>query len=1015
MMNTHKKFNSFLFLAVIFVVSCSTTKNLDPIETTTKEVVQEVVNIEEKKYMTKREVDANGYTYETVTNDPSATRIYTLENGLKVYLSVYKGEPRIQTLIPVKAGGKFDPANSTGLAHYLEHMMFKGNHNFGTKDWEKEKVLLDEIEQMFEDYRDITDADARKAHYLKIDSLSNEASKYAIANEYDKMVSFVGATGTNAYTTEDRTVYVNNIPANQLENWIQIESKRFEKIVNRLFHTELEAVYEEKNRSLDNDRWKVYENMYKIMFDDHTYGKQTVIGTIDHLKNPSITDIVAYFDKYYVPNNMAVCLAGDLDPAETIKIVDQYFGGLKAKPITPYVPAIEKPITSPREKTIMGPDAESVTMGFRMGGTSSDDAAKMNMVDMMLDNSMAGLINLNLVQKQKVLGAGCYRDYLNDYAIHTFYGNPREGQSLEEVRDLILGEIEKIKSGDFEDWLMPAIINDFKKNQMRGLENNYNRANNMVMAFTNNMEWSDYIDEIETMSKITKEELVEFANENYGNNYGVIYKKTGEDPNKLKVDKPTITKVDLDRTTRSPFFEEIMANDVPRLEPLFIDYEKDFSKSTMKADIPVLYKQNEENDLFTLYYLIESGTNENPKLKMAMDYLQYLGTGDKSSADVKKEFYKLGCDFSVFSGEERVYVYLSGIQDNMSDALELFEDLLENPKVDNPDILVNLKSDAHKKRADSKKDKGTILWSGLASYAKYGKDSPFTNVLSNEELNTLRSEELEGIIKDIQQSEHTVMYYGPMSQEDLTMTLNKQHRVPEAVKPLPAKKIFKELGNDDPQVVWSDYDMVQAEILFQHKGQGYDKDLSPSVKLFNEYFGGMGGIAFQEIREAQGLAYSVFTGYSQGNKEGKDDLLRAYVGTQADKQEEAMNAMIELLTVMPESQQTFENAKKAILEKIESERITKTRVFFNYLDAQRKDLDYDIRKDIYTKMKDMTFADLKAFHAKYISGKKFNIAVVGDKEKLDLKALEKYGNVKELSLAEIFGFEEYEVKKVERP
>ena len=1013
-MKTVKYFNFLVLLVTLFVTSCSTAKKVAPAETAVKEVAQ-VVQPVQKEFMTKNSVDANGYKYEHVTNDPSGTRIYTLDNGLKVYLSVYKGEPRIQTLIPVKAGGKFDPANSTGLAHYLEHMMFKGNHNFGTKDWAKEKVLLDQIEQMYEEYRGITDPEARKAHYKKIDELSNEASKYAIANEYDKMVSFVGATGTNAYTTEDRTVYVNNIPANQLDNWLQIEAKRFEKIVNRLFHTELEAVYEEKNRSLDNDRWKVYENMYKLMFDDHTYGKQTVIGTIEHLKNPSITDIVAYFDKYYVPNNMAVCLAGDLDPEKTIKMVDDYFGKFETKPITPYVPAKEKPITTPREMTIMGPDAENISIGFRLGGTSSEDAAMTKMVDMILNNSMAGLIDLNLVQKQKVLGAGCYVDQLNDYAIHTFYGNPREGQSLEEVRDMILGEINKIKTGDFEEWLMPAIINDFKKNQMRGLENSYSRANNMVMAFTNNMDWADYIDEIETMSKITKEELVAFANKNYGNNYGVIYKKTGEDPNKLKVDKPEITKVDLDRATRSPFFEGIIANEVPPLEPMFIDYTKDFSKTSMKADIPVLYKQNEENDLFTLYYLIETGTNENPKLKMAMDYLEYLGTTDKSSEEVKKEFYKLGCDFNVFSGEENVYVYLSGIQDNMSDAVELFEDLLQNPQVDNPEILSNLKSDAHKKRADSKKDKRTILWSGLASYAKYGKDSPFTNVLSNEELNRLRSEELEDIVKSIQQSEHTVMYYGPMSQEDLTMTLNKQHRVPETLKPLPPKKIFKELGNDDPQVVWSDYDMVQAEILFQHKGDAYDKDLSPSVRLFNEYFGGMGGIAFQEIREAQGLAYSVFTGYSQGNKEGKDDLLRAYVGTQADKQEEAMNAMIELLTVMPESQQTFENAKKAILEKIESERITKTRVFFNYLDAQRKDLDYDIRKDIYTKMKDMTFADLKAFHTKHVSGKKFNIAVVGDKEKLNFEALKKYGNVKELSLEEIFGFEEYEVKKVTRP
>ncbi|NNF34687.1 MAG: insulinase family protein, partial [Saprospiraceae bacterium] len=406
-------------------------------------------------YVTKS-TTSNGYTYEYVENDKSNTRIYTLENGLKVYLSDYKDEPRIQTCIPVKAGGKFDPENSTGLAHYLEHMMFKGNNHFGTKDWENEKIYIDSIEWMFEHYRTLTDADERKAWYNKIDQVSNDASKLAIANEYDKMVGFIGATGTNAYTTEDRTVYINNIPSNQLENWLDLEAKRFSMIVNRLFHTELEAVYEEKNRSLDNDGWKSYEAMYRALFKKHKYGTQTVIGTIEHLKNPSIKDIREYFDKYYVPNNIAVCLSGDLDYDKTIALVDQYFGTLAPKPIEEYIKIEEDPIVSPQEVTVIGPDAENVNIGFRFGGTSNDDIHYVRMVDMLLNNSLAGLIDLNLVQQQKVLRAGSYVNDLNDYSIHTFYGNPREGQTLEEVRDLILEQIGKVKKGEFDDWLMEA-------------------------------------------------------------------------------------------------------------------------------------------------------------------------------------------------------------------------------------------------------------------------------------------------------------------------------------------------------------------------------------------------------------------------------------------------------------------------------------------------------------------------------------------------------------------------------
>jgi len=197
----------------------------------------------EKKYETKT-VTEDGYTYSYVTGDDSKTRHYVLDNGLNVYLSVYEGAPRIDTKIPVKAGGKNDPETSTGLAHYLEHMMFKGNSNFGTKDWDAEKVLLDSIENLYQYYRTLDEPEARKAVYKQIDEVSNEASKLAIANEYDKMVSFIGAKGTNAYTTEDRTVYVNDIPSNQLENVLEIEGTRFKEVADRLFHTKLEAVYE---------------------------------------------------------------------------------------------------------------------------------------------------------------------------------------------------------------------------------------------------------------------------------------------------------------------------------------------------------------------------------------------------------------------------------------------------------------------------------------------------------------------------------------------------------------------------------------------------------------------------------------------------------------------------------------------------------------------------------------------------------------------------------------------------
>jgi zinc protease len=955
-------------------------------------------------YQTKT-AEEGGYSYEYVEGDPMKTRIYTLDNGLKVYLSHYANAPRVQVYIPVKAGGKNDPATNTGLAHYLEHIMFKGNDKFGTVDFAKESVMLDSIEAMFNYYATLTDDAERKDYYTKIDAYSNEAAKLAIPNEYDKMISMIGGKGLNAYTTEDRTVYTVDVPANELKRFLEIEGSRFKMIVARLFHTELEAVYEEKNRSLDVDGWKVYEKLYNTMFTEHPYGTQTVIGTIEHLKNPSITNIKNYFNAYYKPNNVAICMSGDLDYTETIKLIDQNFGDWQANKDLPVWNKIEeKPITEPREVEVYGPDAEFLQMGFRFGGSNSDDYAMVQLIDMILNNAQAGLIDLNLIQKQTVLDAGSYVDNMNDYSIHTLYGNAKEGQSLEEVKDLILEQINLLKAGEFEDWLVDAVIADFKKSEMYRLENNRARANGMVTAFTNDIPWADYIQRISRMEKITKEELVAFANERYGDNYVVVYKRNGEDPNKQHVEKPTITKVPLNRDVKSEFHQAVAAEKVDKLKPVFVDYKADIN--TIKVNnVEVLSKVNDENELFRLIYLLDLGKNADPKLALAVQYLEFIGNDQYNAEEFKKELYKIGCSFSVFAADERTYVVLSGLNENMDKAAALFESLLASPTPDQ-EALDNMIDRTLKARDDAKKDKGNILWSGLRNYAKYGADNPFTNVLSNAELQALRAEDLTTIIQGITRLPHRILYYGPRSTEELNKFLTEYHKVPAEFDPVPELKSFAELDIDKPHVYWADYDMVQTEIVFQSKSDKYDASQEPVIRLFNEYFGGgMNSIVFQEIREAQGLAYAVFSSYSQPNKKEKSNYLFAYLGTQADKQSEAMDAMMALLNNLPESQDAFEIAKEAILSKIESERITKSSVIWSYLSAQEKGLDYDIRKDIYEQVANMTFADLKTFHEQYIKGKNYVTVLVGSRDKINFDELAKYGEVKELSLEELFGYE----------
>jgi zinc protease len=271
------------------------------------------------------------HKFETVANDPLGVMMYTMSNGMKIYLSVKKDEPRIFTNVAVHTGSRNDPSDCTGLAHYLEHMMFKGTSQIGALNWGDESKMLKEISDLYEQHKNTTNPELRKELYAKIDAKSGEAARMVAANEYDKLVSSMGAKATNAYTWLDQTVYVNDIPSNELERWMRLESERFKMVVLRLFHTELEAVYEEYNISLDRDFRKVMKVQNEVLFPTHPYGTQTTLGRGEHLKSPSHEQIYAYFSKYYVPNNMAIVLSGDFDPDKVVELAEKYFGSYQTK------------------------------------------------------------------------------------------------------------------------------------------------------------------------------------------------------------------------------------------------------------------------------------------------------------------------------------------------------------------------------------------------------------------------------------------------------------------------------------------------------------------------------------------------------------------------------------------------------------------------------------------------------------------------------------------------------------
>lgn len=967
--------------------------------------IQLQTQAQNKSFVAETKTSADGkYTYTQVSNDPLKARTYVLKNGLTVILAENHKEPRIQTYIATKAGSKNDPADNTGLAHYLEHMLFKGTDKYGTKDWAKEKVQLDKIDALYEQYNKTTDETKRKQIYRAIDSVSGVASQFAIANEYDKLMQGIGAQGTNAFTSLEQTVYVNDIPQNNLNKWLTIEAERFRNPILRLFHTELEAVYEEKNISLDNDGRKVFEAMMTALFKNHTYGTQTTIGTVEHLKNPSLVKIRNYYNTYYVPNNMALVLVGDFDADKAIEAIDQNFAYMQAKPVPEFSFKPETIRTEPEVVNVYGPDAENLMIGFRLPGAATQEARMLMLVDMLLSNSKAGFIDLNLTQQQAVLSAGSSYWPNKDYSIAFLMGKPKQGQTLEQVKDLLMAQVEKVKKGEFDEASLKAIIANLKVSKIKERESNAGRAGVLLDAFTTGRNWADAAADLDELDKITKAELVAFANKYYTNDYVIIYKRNGEDKSIQKIEKPQITPVAVNREDVSPFVKQMLETPSPKIEPVFVNFEKDINYGKL-GFAPIMQVPNTDNELFQLYYVLDMGKFHDLKLPMAINLLPYLGTDKYTAEQISKEFFKLACDFSVNAGNEQVYVSLSGLSQNFKAAVTLFEHLLQNAKPDQA-ALQTLVERTLKSRQDAKKNKGLIFNAALQSYAMYGSTNPYKHMLKTEELKALKAEELVKYLNELTSYQHKILYYGPLSVDQFTKEMKGLHKMVKTPKAYPTPVVFTRNQTTENKVYFVDYKMVQAEILWLRRSQdGFDAKLDPVVKLFNEYFGGgMSSIVFQTIRESKALAYSTYSRYTIPSKAQDPYYIMAYIGTQADKFNEAVPAMNELLNNLPKAENNFEAAKASILNGLETQRINDMDKIWMLEAAKKVGITYDLRKSLYEQLPKLDFNAINTFHQNNYKNKPFSYCIMGSKEKLNLKDLEKIGSVQEVTLEEIFGY-----------
>ena len=929
---------------------------------------------------------------------------FHLSNGLKVIMCESHDQPKIYGSVVVHAGSKNEDPNATGVAHYFEHIMFKGTDRIGTTDWAKEKPYLDSISDLYDQIQATQDAERRHQLQLEINRLNIAASKYAIPNETDAILQQMGCTGLNAGTSYDYTVYYNTLPSNQLENWMEVYAERFRNPVYRLFQGELEAVYEERNIANNEQMYTFIRNLFTESFGEHPYSRD-VIGLDEHLKNPQPSAMKRFYDKYYVASNMTLILVGDFNTAEAKKMAEKYFSiwprGNKVEEPEYKLPTFDRQVVKYVKQT-------PIRIGLIvLPGVKENDPDKLPL-DVMSSIISGGNGRLDeLATEGKILVTQLMPFSLQDAGTNVILYAPKlVGQKFEAAEDLIWAAIDSVKEGRFSDKLLESIKMNNLISRKQMLESYSGIAGLLQSLELEGSNYEEWLKDNERLMNITREDIMKIATKYYDRNRCTIVRSKMGFPDKPETIKPDWDHLEAqNQGEKTDFAQHIADRQVKDIKPQVLNYKEIVETVPVSKNCTLYASKNPKNDLFSLDIYYHYGSFDNHNIDQAMTYFSAIGAGDMTPEQYRIEMDCLGGSFSLNSGSDYSYFTISGPEENMEKILELAMLKLKNPRHDQQQIK-NLVEALEASKKDDKNNAST--WTdALYQYVMFGDSSDYINHATIKEIKKMKGEELVALIDNLFGRDGYVTFVGNSDPKHVADLLRKHNLVRDEVTVMP-KRIRKPRTFDEGAVYYctnkkflkSDIDLYMPSMNFDYK-----KDRAACL-MFNEYMSGsMAGIFFQEIREMRSLAYSTYGRFSYDRFNRKPAHYYGYVSTQCDKTEDAIAAMRDLMITFPEREAKFSNAQDYLISVRNSNYITFRSLpgTYRYLVEEEK-TDRDQRREITDEIRRMNYGYLQVFHKNYIEGRPMIIFISGNAKKFNLKELEKYGKVTEVKYKDMIKF-----------
>ena len=945
---------------------------------------------------------ASAQQVKTFSGDPLKVKHFTLANGFEVYLTENDQAPEIYGGVVIKAGGKTDPKEATGMAHYLEHMLFKGTKTLGTTDYAAEKVYLDKIDSLYEQLGKTTDDEARLALQLQINENNLKAAEYAIPNEFDDMLAAIGGKNINAYTSEERTVYYNSFPPHQLEKWLAVYSHRFQQPVFRLFQSELEAVYEEKNRAMDNFVYSLFKTFNENFYKNHPYGQQDILGLTEHLKNPSLNTMYKYFETYYVANNMALVLSGNFKAEEVMPFIKREFERLPNKPVPAYPKYEEKPFNGREVVKIRVTPVKINMLGWRTVPIGHPDQPALELLAYILNNNNETGLMDKLRKDGKLLAAQGIPNFYNDHGGFNMLVVPKVvGQSPKKAEALVLEALEKVKKGDFSDTMFVAAKNAVTQDRQREFENNRDRGEFIVQAFGSTMPYDKFLKHSLSIAEMSKADVMNVANKYFGPNYLAVESRMGF-PKKDKLPKPPFKAVearsDGAKSDYRQSWDQLPEGDlsIPTI---------DFNGDVVFNEYPEMgqklyFNQNPMNELFSLRLEFEIGTNTDLKLEPLAHYLDRVGSKTRSNSQIKSEFDYMGINYSFISQPNKFVIVMDGYERDLEKGLTLLTDLWNNPELtEKPikDFAQDIKAERKIERKEAQN-----LGSALLSYSRYGYNSDGLRRLTMKDIKELNAGILAQSLARVRNATVITHYVGGKRPKEVEAMLQNTILGKGQRTKNPEIHFTPNVPTANTIYFLDKKDASQSQIYFWLEGNKFNKNEVAELTAFNEYFGGdMSSLVFQEIRELRSLAYSTYGNYRQPELPEKKNTLVCFVGSQADKSQEAVEVMMGLINDMPIKQERAEKLQKALVQKRATSRPSFRNMSATIDSYKRMGFNEDPTPQMIDAFNSFDMSLIEGFYGDHIKGKPVTITIVGNAKKVKPENLSKFGTVKTVKIKDI--------------